>query len=269
MTLILKKFCKMTSKLETKTSYSLCRLHSSLNLSQSSLASSIGHLPESLSFTGMIIGYEELQLVGWKKEVLITISEGCIETLKVSMWINHENPIGLRYRTKKDVYGQMIHLQDVQVQSFDYTNPRELQFYGEIRPKDLSQHVLLVLITSGTSCSQFKHLQTPFKVHEVMSVFPPAPHTVPAFTSYPTNARDLKLMQKIYGLVATYHYCISKKISFVEERNPFQRFINLILQYDPEISDYRRRASQRWIRSFEQQEEWHMKNINAAQAKQA
>ena len=259
----------MTSKLETKTSYSLCRLHSSLNLSQSSLASSISHLPDHLSFTGMIIEYEELQLVGWKKEILITISEGCIETLKVSMWVNHENPIGLRYRTKKDVYGQMIHLQDVQIRSFDYTNPRELQFYGEIRPTEPSQHTLLVLIASGISCSNFKHLQTPFKVHDVMSVIPSDSATSPTSGSYPTSARDLKLMQKIYGLVATFHYCISKKITFTEERNPFQRFINLILQYDPDQSDYRRRASERWIRSFEQQEEWFARRAKRTQIRRA
>ena len=243
-------------KLENKKSYSLCDLHSKLNLSQSSLASSIEHLPEYLNFTGMIIHYEELQLVGWKKEVLITLSEGCIETLKVSMWLNHSNPVGLRFRSKHDLIGQMLHLQDVNITGFDFTSQNELQFYGEIRPSDPTAHLLMILVSSGASYSRFHHNKTPFKVHTLMSIIPKCMANEPSTQFYPTNSTDKRLMSKMYGLLNTFHHCIAKNITFSEVKNPFQRFINSILQNDSTNSGFHIRTSRRWLRSKEQQDTW-------------
>ena len=204
----------------------------------------------------MIIHYEELQLVGWKKEVLITISEGCIETLKVSMWLCHENPIGLRFNTKKDVIGQLVHLKHVRILSFDYTSHAELQFYGEIRPSTPQEHILLILIASGSNYSRFKRQNIPFPVHEVMSVKPSDNQTC---NLYPCDSTDVLLMQKLSGILFTFHHCISKNITFSEERNPFQQFINHYLQQEPSLHWYRRRSSARWIRSYEQQEDYFNK----------
>ena len=235
--------------------YSLCQLHTKLNLSQSSLASSISNLPNALGFMGIIIDYEELQFVQWKKEVLLTISEGCIETLKVSMWLNHENPIGLRYQTKKDVLGQFIHIKHVHITSFDFTNPSELQFYGEIRPEKSSDHQLMIIIVSGASYLQYMETGKPFRVHPVMSLLPQ--HLTDQESQlFPLQSFDKILMTKLCGMVSTYHHCISKTIHFSPAKNPFQLFINRMLE-NQKLRQIRISASTRWVTSYNQQRDWY------------
>lgn len=242
-------------KMERDKTYSLCQIHTRLHLSQSSLASSIDHLPISLSFVGLIIGYEELQLVPWKKEVILTISEGCIETLRVSMWVDHENPVGLRYQTKKEVIGQFVHLHNVHIRSFDFTSSKELQFYGEIRPDDPRNHAITILIVSGASYVKYIRERQPFRLHQVMSVIPKSKNL--AKELFPLQYSDIRLMDKICGVVSTYHHCIAKQITFVNEKNPFQKFINQQLQCEEDIRGYRKRASSLWVTSYNQQNDWY------------
>ena len=240
-------------------STTLCQLHTKLGLSQSSLASSITNLPESLNFTGMIIHYEELQMVGWKKEVLITISEGCIETLKVSLWISHEHSLGQLYKTKKDIVGQMIHLQKVRIISFDFTTSNNLQFYGEIPPLQQCEHALFILVTSGSNYSRYKRQEAPFPAHNLLSG---KPSDRPICNLYPCNQSDVRIMRKISGVVFTFHHCISKNITFCEEKNPFQQFVNRYLEQESDLHWYRRRLSSRWLRSYEQQEDYYLRTAS-------
>ena len=241
--------------------YSLCQIHTRLHLSQSSLASSIDHLPTSLSFMGMIIDYEELQLVPWKKEVILTISEGCIETLKVSMWVNQENPVGLRYRTKKEVIGQFVHLSHVHIKSFDFTDLTELQFYGEIRPEDPADHTLMILIVSGASYVKYIQERQPFRLHSVMSLLPQN-SDVSREKLFPLQCSDVLLMNKLCGVVSTYHHCIAKQITFHPEMNPFQRFINQQLNHNSENRTFRISSSFRWLTSYNQQKDWYTRKAD-------
>ena len=147
-------------------------LHEKLNLSQSSLPTSLGSLPARLNFIGLLISYEELQLVSWQKEVIMTITDGGIETLKISMWLNHDNPVGIRFGNKEEILGRIIYLKNVCIKSFDFTNPKELQFYGEMNPPRPDLHTILFPIISGSSFAHFETSGRPFQVNAEISVIP-------------------------------------------------------------------------------------------------
>ena len=255
----------MPDHLQRKQSCSLTQIHHQLNLSQSSLASSLDHLPNMLNFTGIVTDYRELQLVQWQKEVLITISEGDIETLQVSMWLNHENPVGLRIRNKYDLIGQLVHLRNVHVTSFDYTNPANLQFYGEMRPEKPEHHTILVLVTSGASLVRFRTHSTPFRVNNIISLVPKVIADKRSCKFYPLLPEDHHLMKQISGIIYTFQHCISLSIKFTPPRNPFQAFINEMLALETSILQSKIYYSHRWIRSYLQQAEWENKqdNLNA------
>lgn len=246
------------------TSHETCTLkeiHQSLHLSPDSLPTALDSLPSRLNFTGVLIAYEELQLVGWKKEVLMTLSEGGIETLKVSMWLCHENPRGLQFSNLGEILGRILHIKHVHVQSFDYTGGEELQFYGEISPFDPRMHVILTPVVSGGAFVRFKYHSKPYPVNDSISLIPKRLQSKHSVSYYPLLPRDVIVMEQIQGNTYTYHMCLVNQITFNPARNPFQRFINHI-QSDAFDCIFRRRmlrVSARWLRSYEQQSEWEQR----------
>ena len=239
----------------------MCQLHKQLNLSQSSLASSICNLPDQMNFTGIVTHYEELQLVEWQKEVLITITEGCIETLRVSMWLNQDNPIGLQINSPSEIIGKLIHIKNVHITGFDYSQSTELQFSGEVQINSLKRSIILVMVASGGSLARFVHRGKPLAINYLISSIPRVLQTKNSTMQYPLLPEDLLVIPKPLLSLKTYHYCISNHITFGKPLNPFQEFINIMQMQDTEELSKLRRYSQRWVRSFEQQNEWEMKQI--------
>ena len=250
---------KNTMRLQRNTSFSLCQLHKQLNLSQSSLASSIGNLPDQMHFTGIVTHYEELQFVGWQKEVIITICEGCIETLRISMWLNQENPIGLQISSPSEIIGKLIHIKNVHITGFDFSNSTELQFNGEVRASFLKRSVMLILVASGGSLARFAHRAKPLAVNYLISSIPKRLQAKNSTMQYPLLPEDHSVLQKPLLSLKTYHYCIAQRITFGSPLNPFQEFINIMQLQDDEDLSRSRRYSQRWVRSYEQQNEWELK----------
>ena len=240
---------------------SLKKIHEELHICPDSLPTALDKLPKALHFTGILIGYEELQLVGWKREVLITLSEGGIETLKVSMWLSHENPIGLRYNDIYDILGRTVHIRHVQLQAFDFTQTTELQFYGEIKPPEPSMHTILVPVVSGGAFIRFNYHEKPYPINDSISMIPKRLQEKRAVTFYPILQPDILHMKRFQGLVRTYHTCLCNDITFTPCVNPFQRFINHVLSKDFEAMKKRRlvRISQRWLRSYHQQLDWELR----------
>ena len=247
-------------RLESNNCYSLCKLHKQLNLSQSSLPTAIDHLPSRLNFTGVVIDYQELQLVGWKKEILITLSEGCIETIKLSMWLTHENPIGLKIQTRDDMIGQIVHVRHVHVTSFDFTAAHELQFYGEIRPNHPGLHTIYVLVSSGGASARFEYRKQPFLINSLTSLIPKQLQEKRISTYYPLLPDDEMVITRVSNIAKTFHYCLAKNITFPTAANPFQLFLTHFHLRDDH--HYRRmlRNSKRWVLSYEQQRDWEVKN---------
>ena len=246
-------------RLQRNSCYSLCQIHKKLDLSQSSLASSIDNLPDQLNFTGIVTQYEELQFVGWQKEVILTLSEGCIETLRVTMWLNHQNPVGLTVNSQTDIVGKLVHLKHVRVTGFDFSDQKELQFYGRILPCTFSRSIILVLVASGGSAARFFHRQTPIAVNGFISSVPKALQFKNSTSYYPLLPDDQLTLSKPLSSLKTFHYCVSNEITFAEPRNPFQVFINMSQMQDLPHFARKRHYSQRWVRSYEQQSEWEMK----------
>ena len=154
-------------------SVTLSQLHQKLNLSQSSLPSSLSGLPSRLNFIGVITSYAEISLVAWQKEVLFTIIDSSgVETLKISMWLNHENPIGLRFVHLEDIIGRVAFFKNVCIKSFDYTDPTNLQFYGEMNPPSVSMHTIILPVLSGEAYVRFIKVGTPFRVDSSFSLIP-------------------------------------------------------------------------------------------------
>ena len=231
-------------------------------MSSSSLPTAIDELPSQLNFTGLIVEYEELQLVGWQKEVLLTLSEGCIETIRLSMWLNHENPLGFRPRTKYDLIGQLVHVKHVAVTSFDFTNPQELQFYGEIRPATPDLHTLLVLVGSGGACARYEYRQMPLAINTIVSVIPSFLKDKNSVCHYPIFPADQHTFRHILQTIKIYRYCLSKDITFSVPENQLQHFINRISQNHDNYLGRLRRESHRWVLSYEQQRDWENKQLN-------
>lgn len=248
-------------KLERNCNYSLCQIHKQLNLSSSSLPTAIDELPAPMSFTGLIIDYEELQFVGWQKEVLITLSEGCIETIRLSMWLNHENPVGFRPRTKYDLIGQLVHVKHVVITSFDFTDPQELQFYGEIRPGSPDLHTLLILVGSGGSCARYERRQIPLAVNTIVSIIPAFLTGKNSVGQYPIFPQEHYTFKHVLQTVKIYRYCLSRDITFSNPCNQLQQFINRISQNYDSFLGRLRRESHRWVLSYEQQCEWENKQL--------
>lgn len=221
-------------QLKRNTSYSLCHLHKKLNLSQSSLSNSITNLPDQMNFTGIVTHYEELQFVGWQKEVLLTLSEGCIETLRVSMWLNHENPVGLQVKSSSDVVGKIIHIRHVRITGFDYSSSAELQFYGEVQIGLLQRSLMLILVASGGSLARQIHRKKPVAVNNLISSIPKRLQYKNSTMQFPMMPDDHLTLQKPFMSLKTYHYCISNCITFSKAVNPFQDFINVMQMQETE-----------------------------------
>ena len=205
---------------------SLHELHSKLNLSQSSLPSCLQKLPSRLNIYGIIISYEEIQMVQWKKEVIITINDGGIETLKFSMWLSHENPVGIRYETSAEILGRVIFVKNVHILSFDFTQANELQFYGEMNPTTPSMHVILFPIVSGGSYFKFKSKKTRLAVNDLMSVIPKKLQKKRAFQHVPNFNDEYLCLEHTLDNLFTYHHCLAHGVEFGHAKNPFQTFIN-------------------------------------------
>ena len=218
----------MTEKTDfsQRTCVSLRDLHDKLNLSQSSLPSCLQKLPSRLNLYGIIISYEEIQLVQWKKEVIITINDGGIETLKFSMWLCHENPTGIRFESSAELLGRVIFVKNVQILSFDYTRPNELQFYGEMNPSSPNMHVILFPVISGGSFYKFKTQRTPFVINELMSVIPKHLQKKRAFQTLPNFTDEIGCLEHTLDNLYTYHQCLTNSVRFGKAKDPFQTFIN-------------------------------------------
>ena len=249
-------------------------LHKKLDLSQSSLPTSLFNLPSQLNFAGILISYEEIQMVGWQKEVLFTISDGGIETLKISMWLNEENPIGFRFGDQDELLGRYVFAKNVHIKSFDFTDPTELQFYGEMNPPQPSMHTILLPIMSGSSFAHYEHNQKPFAINEVMSVIPKVLEGKRAVSQYPTLISPAKVTAAALESVRVYVTCIAKDIQFGKPSNAFQRFINQ-QNSRPNFSERAtkksittlRRRYRNWLTSYDQTRDWIARTSNKAMIK--
>ena len=250
-------------EIPNNTTVGLEQLHEKLNLTQSSLQSALSGLPNTVNVTGMVIEYKEVQLVQWKKEVIIKITEGSLETLTLSMWLSHENPRGIQINTAEDILGRIIHARHVQVQSFDFSDPSELNFYGEIRPSAINMHVILVPIISGAAYVRFTMNEKQLNINDQMSIIPLRLKNKVAMCKYPIFKEDFQVLIKVIGTVSTLHHCIFNKIRFNQCRNKFQAFINQQIK-KAELQSALYRRSKYWVTSYEQQKEWELKRREKA-----
>ena len=241
------------------TTICLQKLHEKLHLSQSSLPSSLTGLPDRLNFVGMVMYYAEIQLVSWQKEIIFVISQGSIESLKISMWLNHKNPLGLRFAEREPIIGRMVYFKNVKITSFDFTCADELQFYGEMNPPSPTFHTILVPVISGGSFVKYKAQHCPFKVNDLISLIPKQLIGKRSTLFYPLLPEDYEALDAVIGLLFTFAECIVKNITFRPVLNPFQAFVNSQLaQINSQTqSDGRkiRRRCQHWLASYYQQSE--------------
>ena len=258
------------SKIDKNEICSLKRIHEELHLAPDSLPTAIDKLPKLMNFTGMLIDYQELQLVGWKREVILTLTEGGIETLKISMWLSHENPIGLKFGDIHDILGRIIHVRHVRLQAFDFTNETELQFYGELKPPEPALHTILVPVVSGGAFVRFQYQGKPYMINDAISMIPKRLQGKNSVAFYPILLPDKKHMERVQGISRTYHTCLSNNITFTPAVNQFQKFINRIFAEDFDQFKRRRllRISNRWLRSYQQQLDWELRQ-KRLQAKEA
>ena len=251
--------------LESGTTVSLSQLHEKLNLSQSSLPSSLAGLPSRLNFIGMVISYTEIRLVQWQKEVIFVITEGSIETLKISMWLNHENPLGLRFAEKEPLEGRLVYFKNVHITAFDYTDPTELQFYGTMNPPNPFMHTILVPVISGGACQKFIMQKEPFQVNTLVSLIPRSLQGKRSVCIYPLLTEDYVAVTKIIGLMVTFAECVVQKINFIQERNSFQQFINLqthqtaTMSLDNTKKQKIYRRCKQWLTSYYQYADWYQR----------
>ena len=250
-------------------------LHRKLNLSQSSLPTSLDSVPKRLHFFGLLISYEELQMVGWKKEVLLVLTEGGVETLKISMWLDHQNPLGIRHVHKEEILGKMILVKNVCIKSFDYTDSTDLQFYGEMNPPDKAMHTILFPIVTGSTFAHFEMSNRPFTINESISMIPKILQNKTAVSEFPTFADNHQAIKKILETMRIYITCIAKDIQFGSPRNSMQKFINSqnsrpAFQSDNSILPIKtitrlRRRSRAWLLSYAQTIDWIRRTTNKHQ----
>ena len=238
--------------LDPGTTVGLGQLHKKLDLSQSSLPSSLTGLPTRLNFFGMVISYAEIQLVPWQKEIIFVITEGSVETLKISMWLNHENPTGLRFDDKEPIEGRMVYFKNVHITSFDYTNPNELQFYGTMNPPTPFMHTILVPVISGGAYQRYKVHAEPFRVNTLVSMIPKTIAGKRSVSVYPVLPEDKSATSRVIGMLLTLSECLVQKITFVPERNSFQQFINLQNSCSSPKNQKIRRRCRHWLTSYYQ-----------------
>ena len=251
-------------QLEPGTTVSLEQLHKKLNLSQSSLPSSLTGLPARLNFLGMVISYAEIQMVPWQKEIIFLLSEGSIETLKISMWLNHENPTGLKFAEEESIEGRLVYFKNVHITAFDYTNPNELQFYGTMNPPTPFMHTILVPVISGGAYQRYIKQNEPFQVNTLVSMIPRPLKGKRSVSLYPLLKEDQDAVSRVIGLLLTLSECLVQKITFNPERNSFQQFINLqnsclsasSTQNSTKNLKLKRRC-QYWLTSFHQYADWY------------
>lgn len=259
-------------QLQPGTTVSLQSLHEKLHLSQSSLPSSLSGLPDRLNFIGMVIYYAEIQLVSWQKEVIFIITQGSIESLKISMWLNHENPVGLRFAEREPILGRLVYFKNVRISSFDFTCANELQFYGEMNPPTPFMHTILVPVVSGGVYVKYKKRRTPFLVNDLISLIPKPLVGKRSTTIYPLLSEDYKAMDEIMGLLVTFAECLVQNIYFSPPKNPFQTFMNSLndlqkIDTQNEGAKIRRRC-RRWLLSYQQTLEWFAKQQQRLATKQ-
>ena len=241
-------------------------LHKKLNLSQSSLPTSLGSLPTRLNFIGLLISYEEIQMVSWQKEVIMVLTDGGIETLKISMWLNHDNPLGIRFTQKDEILGRIIYLKNVCIKSFDFTSSTELQFYGEMNPPRPEMHTILFPIISGSSFAHFETTGRPFQVNAEMSLIPKQLMGKRAVCLFPLLPCDHAALKQSIETMRIYVTCVAKNIQFGTAINALQEFINIqnskpafgevpLNSTQMTITKLRRRFKN-WLLSYEQTIDW-------------
>ena len=250
-------------RLRNGVTITLQKLHDKLHLSQSSLPSSLTGLPDRLNFIGMVIYYAEIQMVAWQKEVIFIITQGSVESLKISMWLSHENPLGLRFAEREPILGRMVYFKNVRITSFDYTCAEELQFYGEMNPPKKSLHTILVPVISGGLYMKYKKRKLPFKVNDMISLIPKQLLGKRSTSFYPLLPEDFEATDQVLGILVTFAECMVKNISFTPAINPFQSFVNSQLQLINSTtqadSQQIKKRCQYWLTSYYQHVEWFSK----------
>merc|ERR1712131_525426 len=84
-------------------------------------------VPDKLNFIGLITHYEVEQKVQWQKEIIITISQGGDEVLKVSYLANQDDPSQTNFNGVNPK-GKVIFLKRVTITDYDFTNGNEFLF---------------------------------------------------------------------------------------------------------------------------------------------
>ena len=128
-----------------------------------------GCLPKSISLIGLILQVQRIRLVGWKEEVIITLSDVKDTRLEISFWKNHDAPRFGNFDDLSVFKGKIVLIKRIFVRSHELING--IRTYYSFIPQGHSRWIQ-ILDDDATNINKFVFEGSPLKTDPLLSEIP-------------------------------------------------------------------------------------------------
>ena len=126
-------------------------------------------LPKSISLLGLVMQVKSIKMVGWKEEIILTLSNACDTCIEISFWKNHDAPKFANVNDLSLFKGGIALIKRVQVKTHDYMDGYRT-YYSEVLQR--SPRWVQILIVDASHIENFLSENQPLKTDLYLSDIP-------------------------------------------------------------------------------------------------
>ena len=161
-----------------------------------------GCLPGKISVIGIIMQVKKIKLVGWKEEILFTLSDTENVLVTISSWNDHTKPNLAKVFDASCYKGKIVVVKRVWIMSQEISSSHR-EFYGEI-DSDLPRSVLVLNINTTSYSNYIRHGE-PFCIDANLSDIPLKAQRKSAGLVFPIWEDEKNALNEIIWHIVKFH----------------------------------------------------------------
>ena len=161
-----------------------------------------GCLPRMVTVIGLIMEVRKIRLVGWKEEVIVTLTDAENALLDVSSWNTHESPNFAKSADMLVYKGKIAIIKRVNILCQE-TDEYHRRFYGEINGK--LPRSILVLNIDASNYTNFMEKKEPFEINQHLSDVPVFSRKKRAGLVFPIWSDEMEAMEDVIHHVPKFY----------------------------------------------------------------
>ena len=161
---------------------------------------------------GVLLHVQNIRLVGWKEEEIISLSNGKNVLLDVSFWKTHEEPKGTNSNGDDSYKGRIILVKNVEILNVIEKREDRFQLYGSIKVDPYQKRHIIFLIMNDCDIKKFEENLSPFRIDDARSIIPDYVKGKRAGKFFPILEADFKAVKQVLTHHKWYKKCLNTGI---------------------------------------------------------